>query len=114
VLEGRGVNHRDRRLLDLAHRVQQCTNCERWTDHGCEPAHQNGIDAGKGFGIKSHDHRHAALCHACHAFYDQGSNGQDPSGQYNSSGVDKRDLWTRAHLKTMDYYWSQGWLKVAA
>jgi hypothetical protein len=108
------MNHRDRRLLDLAHRIQQCKNCERWTDHGCEPAHQNGLESGKGTGIKGQDHRHAALCHECHAWLDQGANRTDPSDRYYANRDGKQAMWTRAHLRTMDHYWSQGWVKVAA
>ena len=107
------MNHRSRAMLNLAHRVTECMNCGQHTP-GCEPAHENGVAAGKGFGIKSHDHRHAALWHACHAFYDQGGNGMDPSGLYAATNKDKREMWTRAHLRTMDHYWSQGWLRVAA
>lgn len=88
-------------------------NCERFVEHGCEPAHQNGVTAGKGFGIKAHDHRHAALCHDCHAWLDQGGNRMDPSGRYQAARDEKREMWLSAHLRTMDHYWSQGWLKVA-
>lgn len=107
------LNYRNRRLLDLAHRVQQCMNCERWTDRGCEPAHQNGQESGKGIGIKGSDHRHAALCHDCHAWLDQGGK-HSPCGQWAATRDDKQAMWTRAHLRTMDHYWSQGWLRVAA
>lgn len=106
------MNHRSRSMLNLAHRVTVCTNCGAHSP-GCEPAHENGVVAGKGFGIKSHDHRHAALCHACHAFYDQGGKGMDPSGRFTASREGKRELWQRAHMATMDLYWSNQWLKVA-
>lgn len=105
------MNHRNRALLDLAHRVTECMNCGRYTE-GCEPAHENGIEAGKGFGIKGHDHRHAALCHACHAWYDQGG-GLSPCREYSATWQGKKEMWLRAHRKTFDYYWSQRWLKVA-
>lgn len=105
------MNNRSRRLLDLAHRVTECQNCGRFSPDGCEPAHENGIEAGKGFGIKSHDNRHAALCHDCHAWYDQGGK-RDPSGDWS---VDQKQfMWDRAHKRTFDLYWSEGWLKVAA
>lgn len=106
-------NNRSRKLLDLAHRVEECMNCGRYSP-GCEPAHENGIAAGKGQSIKSHDHRHAALCHECHAFYDVGCNGLDPSGLYGITGDDKAEMWNRAHKRTFDLYWANGWLKVAA
>lgn len=110
-----GMNNRSRKLLDLAHRVQECTNCGRWSEHGCEPAHENGIEAGKGFGIKSHDNRTAALCHLCHVWYDQPiGEGLDPSGLYQPTWEGKQEMWNRAHKATFDIYFRDGWLKVAA
>lgn len=106
------MNVRNRRLLDLAHRVTSCMNCGRYTE-GCEPAHANGIEAGKGQSIKGQDNRHAALCHDCHAFYDSGGTGRDPSGRYHACRADKLEMWTRAHMATFDHYWSQGWIRVA-
>jgi hypothetical protein len=88
------VNHRDRPLLDLAHELHDCTNCGRYAVEGLEPAHQNGIEAGKGQSIKGQDHRHAALC-----------NGPNK--------IEKAEMWTRAHFKTMDEYWRRNWLEVA-
>ncbi len=102
------MNFRSRKLLDLAHRLTECTNCGRWTE-GCEPAHENGIEAGKVFGIKSHDNRHAALCHGCHAWLDQGK-GPDPTG--NWSMWQKPSMFDRAHKRTFDLYWKNGWIKV--
>lgn len=54
------------------------------------------------------------MCHPCHRFYDSGGVGKDPSERYEATFEDKREMWTRAHLKTMDLYWSSGWLRVAA
>ena len=102
------MNNRNRALLDLAHGVNECQNCRRWSE-GCEPAHENGIEAGKGFGIKAHDNRHAALCHDCHAWYDQGS-GMDPSGVWPTS--QKAHMWDRAHKRTFDVYWRNDWISV--
>ena len=107
------MNNRNRSLLDLAHHLHDCMNCDRFSSEGLEPAHENGINSGKGFGIKSHDNRHAALCHACHSWVDQGS-GMDPSGRFDGTREGKRELWVRAHLRTFDEYWRRGWLKVAA
>jgi hypothetical protein len=104
------MNHRNRALLDLAHRVDKCMNCGQWSP-GCEPAHQNGQDSGKGIGIKGHDHRHAALCHACHSWLDQGGK-RSPCGQWAADRAQKAEMWTRAHMATMDYYWEQKWLRV--
>ena len=98
------MNFRSRKLLDLAHRVTECQSCGAFCPQGAEPAHENGVEAGKGFGIKSQDNRHAALCHDCHASYDQGKGTKE----------EKAELWNRAHKRTMDLYWKNGWLKVAA
>jgi hypothetical protein len=106
------VNNRNRSLLDLAHHVNECQNCGRWSEHGCDPAHANGQIAEKGVAIKGNDDMHAALCHPCHAWLDQGGKGKDPSGRYVVSAEDKWDLWMRAHFKTMRLYWANGWLKV--
>lgn len=107
------MNNRSRALLDLAHAVNCCMNCGGYSESGCEPAHENGIEAGKGQSIKGQDNRHAALCHACHLFYDSGS-GPDPTRLYGPSRLDKSEMWNRAHKRTFDYYWQQGWLKVSA
>lgn len=107
------MNNRCRKLLDLAHELHDCTNCGAWATEGCEPAHENGIESGKGFGIKGADNRHAALDHRCHAWYDQGT-GLDPSGRFEGTKEGKAEMWNRAHKRTFDAYWKNGWLKVAA
>lgn len=110
-------NHRDRDLLNLAHLLHECCNCQRYVVEGLEPAHQNGIVAGKGQSIKSQDHRHAALCPdgpgrvGCHTWYDRGIS-IDPTGIYGPTPPEKNEMWTRAHLATFDRYWANGWLKV--
>lgn len=112
-------NNRKRSLLDLAHEVEECTNCGAWTgrlsegNRGCDPAHENGIEAGKGQSIKSQDNRHAALCAACHKWYDSGR-GIDPSSVYDGIYEDKEAMFNRAHKRTFDLYWANGWIKVAA
>lgn len=88
-------------------------NCGRWQEHGLEPAHENGIAAGKGQGIKGQDHRHAGLCTACHFWYDRGT-GTDPSGLYEGTWGMKTEMWTRAFKRTYDEYWQRGYLKVCA
>ena len=105
---------KNRALLDLAHRVHECTNCGRWSEHGCEPAHQNGIDSGKGMGLKSPDHRHAALCHECHSWLDQGGTKPDPTKRYRAVFAEKQEMWQRCNHLTFDLYWANGWLKVTS
>lgn len=105
-------NNRARPLLDLAHDLHDCTNCNRWHE-GLDPAHENGIEAGKGQSIKGQDNRHAALCPLCHTWYDSGSVGLDPSGRYEPTWEGKSEMWNRAHKRTFDTYWRLGWLTVA-
>lgn len=112
------ANNRSRKLLDLAHLIHECTNCGRWVGtegmpDGCEPAHENGISAGKGQSIKGQDNRHAALCGECHRWFDSGRT-NSPCGFYRGTREDKYEMWNRAHKRTFDIYWKNGWLKVTA
>lgn len=103
------MNHRDRALLDLAHRVHQCQVglpdvCQGHMPEGCEPAHANGQRWGKGTGIKAHDVFHAAACHACHVELDQG---------HRVTQEDKLFYWQRGFERTMLIYFREGWVSVA-
>jgi hypothetical protein len=103
--------YRSRRLLDLAHEVERCQNCGRFTG-GCEPAHSNELEHGRGSHHPSHDCYFAALCHDCHAWYDHGKMAKDPSGLYECSREGKREMHTRAMLKTWLWLWSRGKVRV--
>jgi hypothetical protein len=114
-LKAKQQPHRDRSLLDLAHMVHECQNCGAHSAHGCEPAHANGAEWGKGMSMKAGDGFHAALCHGCHAWLDSLSAfGADPSDRFSPFRDDRRSMWTAAHFKTMALYWRNGWIKVAA
>ena len=98
--------HRDRKLLDLAHRVNECQFqiegvCAHYSDHGCEPAHSNELAHGKGTGLKSHDFRHVASCHNCHVEYDTG----------HMPKVLKRELFRDGWERTIALYFENGWIK---
>lgn len=96
-------NFRDRKLLDLAHRLEQCQcGCGLWVP-GCEPAHSNQGVHGKGMSIKAHDCFHAAMAHDHHVAIDQGS---------KLSGEERNDIWRRAFDNTLLEYWRRGWLRV--
>lgn len=100
--------YRNRALLDLAHRLQECQLklpgvCVGFSEHGCEPAHSNFHEDGKGGARKADDDRHAAACHNCHAELDQG----------RSLTLDeKKEAWNRAHKDTISEYFRRGWLVV--
>ena len=103
------MTYRSRAFLDLAHRVHQCQIrlpgiCIGYSEHGCEPAHPNAQEFGKGMGHKAAD-IHAAACHACHAELDQGK---------RFSKAEKRDYWLAGHARTVLLYLERGLLKVSA
>jgi hypothetical protein len=103
-------NYRNRRLLDLAHRVQECQLripgvCVGHSVDGCEPAHSNQSRHGKGGAMKAHDIFHAAACHWCHAELDQGK---------KLSREERRNYWQDGFERTWLLYLKQGWLKVTS
>lgn len=75
-------------------------------------AHSNWSDAGKGMALKAHDCHIAFLCGRCHGWLDQGR-GRDPTNVFIATREDKREVWTRAHLKTFYWLWRDGRLRVA-
>lgn len=104
---------RNRRLLDLAHRIEICQNCGSFGADGMEPAHSNWAAHGKGKGLKSHDCFWAALCSACHRWLDnQGGAGRDPTGIYETTSQGKREMFLKAMHKTWLLLFRSGWLKV--
>jgi hypothetical protein len=90
----------NRRLLDLAHALNQCTGCGKYSEHGLEPAHSNQSRHGKGMSLKAHDCFHAALCHECHVWLDQGPAPRE----------EKIAFWQDAFEQTLLIYFQNGWL----
>ena len=102
------MTYRNRKLLDLAHRVNECQVripgvCEGYCPDGCEPAHSNQLTHGKGTGHKAHDVYHAAACHSCHAELDNGN---------LLDRLERVEWWTLGFERTQLYYWQQAWLRV--
>ena len=102
------MNYRNRKLLDLSHKVNNCQMqmpdiCEIYSPEGCEPAHSNNQTDGKGTGIKSHDFTHVAACHSCHFEYDQGN-------RFNRE--QKRDFFERGFRSTLALYFLNKWVVV--
>jgi hypothetical protein len=100
------MTYRNRRLLDLAHRVTECQVqlpgvCEGHSSHGCEPAHSNQQRHGKGMGHKAADYMHAAACHSCHSELDQGR---------RFTKAEKVEMFMDAWHRTMALYFENGWL----
>lgn len=90
---------RSRKVLDLAHKVNECQVqipgvCIGYSVEGCEPAHSNQSKHGKGAGQKADDNRHVAACHACHVVIDQGAIPRE----------EKIRLWDAAFVRTRAIY----------
>lgn len=103
------MTYRSRAYLDLAHGINECQLrlpgvCIGYSVDGCEPAHANLQEFGKGIGHKSAD-LHVAACHPCHAELDQGR---------LFSKEEKRDYWLAGQARTVLLYLERGLLKVSA
>jgi hypothetical protein len=96
--------YRNRRLLDLAHKVNECQlrtpACTGYSPEGCEPAHSNHQEHGKGKGQKADDDQHAAACRACHLHYDANKMPRDFALKIFNEG----------RARTFKLYRANGWL----
>ena len=92
---------RSRKVLDLAHKVNDCQLqipgiCIGYSFEGCEPAHSNQAKHGKGAGQKADDNRHVAACHPCHVALDQGQMPRDVKARFWDAAFDRtRALYLR-------------------
>lgn len=96
------MTYRSRALLDLAHEspchAQFPHECSQYD--GVEPAHSDAQIWGRGHGHKSHDFAFAACCHTAHMMLD------------TFEREVKQTEWTRAHVATMEWLWSNGYLTI--
>ncbi len=83
--------YRNPKLIKLVRNIP-CQHCGIQSETVCA-AHRN---EGKGMGIKVSDALVAALCYECHYTLDMGK---------NLSKEEKRDMWNRAYITTMQYLW---------
>jgi hypothetical protein len=97
--------YRNRRLLDLAHKVNECQFrlpvCRGYAPEGCEPAHSNFQIHGKGKGLKSSDDEHCASCHDCHIYFDANKMPRDLAVK----------VFNEARERTFALYARMGWLE---
>jgi hypothetical protein len=103
------VTYRNKRLTDLCHDcpcfVDEPHQCN---DHqGSVPMHSDWSIFGRGGWHKAHDFAIAAGCPNAHALL-TGHIGDDSEREH------KRMVWLRAHVKTMEWMWTNGKVKVAA
>ena len=94
--------YRNKKLLEIV-RKSPCQNCG--SQNGTVvAAHSNQARDGKGMGIKAHDYRIAALCHACHAELDQG---------IKFSRQERLELWEDAHRRTIGWLFENDYLSLS-
>lgn len=103
------MNYRNRRLLDLAHRINECqirmeTVCTGYCVDGCVPAHSDSQRHGKGVAIKAEDFFFAAGCAARNSAL---------SHSADFSRETKQGYWQRGFERTLKILWENGWIKVA-
>lgn len=103
------MTYRNRRLLNLAHEMpcmveftHQCTGYL-----GCEPMHSDSQLFGRGGWHKSHDFAFAAGCTVAHRMLTAKVNDETTREQ-------KFYDWLRAFVKTQEWLWANGKLKVSA
>ena len=103
------MTFRSRKLLDLAHRLNECTlqipGCIGYSPEGLEPCHSNWQEEGIGMGIKADDSAIAAGCHHCHMELDD---------RANLTREEKIWYWRRGVIRTMREFFKRGWVRVAA
>jgi hypothetical protein len=91
-------------LLDLAHKVNECQfrlpGCLGYSPEGCEPAHSNHSEHGKGKSQKADDDQHTAACHNCHVYYDANKLPRDFALKAFNEG----------RARTFSVYAQMGWL----
>ena len=90
--------YRNPKLIKLL-RELPCQCCGRLSESVCA-AHRN---EGKGMGMKVSDALVAALCHICHTELDNGK---------TLSREDRRAMWNRAYIGTMQYLLEHGMIEV--
>ena len=100
--------YRNRKFLDLAHKMNECMLClpgvcEGYSPEGLEPAHSNMMIHGKATGQKSHDCFFVASCRSCHHELDHG-NSLDREG--------KQLHWYQGYSRTMLYLFENNLINI--
>jgi hypothetical protein len=92
------MSYRNKKLLAHAKHSPRCFCCGVSNDGTVVAAHANGSEYGKGMGQKAHDWAIAYVCYTCHTEIDQGQQTRE----------ERKDMWLRAHIRTMAYLFDSG------
>ena len=99
------ANFRSRKLLDLARDMPCMASFPHICNGPSVPCHANDLLFGRGFSYRSPDWAFCAACDEAHSYIDGRKGGWDKET--------KRAEWLRAYVKTQDYLWGNGMVKVA-
>lgn len=95
------MTYRNRKLLDLAHDMPCMARFYHVCDGLSEPAHSDQLRHGRGLGHKTGDMWFSAMCHNAHMALD------------TMTRETKTAEWERAHIRTMEWLWENGKVRVA-
>lgn len=101
------MTYRNRKLLNIAHDMPCCADFPHDCNAhlGCEPMHADSHIFGRGHGHKSHDFAFAAGCSNAHRILTAKVNDDLSRDQ-------KFFDWLRAYVKTLEWLWQNGRLRV--
>lgn len=77
-------------------------NCGKFNDGSVVASHSNKQCYGKGMAHKAHDWAIAYLCNDCHYYVDDGK----------ASNEERDIVWLGAHIKTLEWLFREGYLRV--
>lgn len=95
------MSYRNKRLLASA-KGQPCVLCH--ASGTTVAAHLRSVEFGSGTGIKCPDYFTAWLCQGCHDIID-GRRGNIPQ-------FERKEMWLRAYLRTVQQWFEQGIVEV--
>jgi hypothetical protein len=100
-----GMMFRSPKLLAYAKDAPICMGCGKHNAGDVVMAHADWSEYGKGMGMKANDWAIAALCTmVCHPYVDTSS---------KATREERKEFWRRAHVKTIDWLFESGRIKVA-
>lgn len=97
------ANFRCQKMRDLAKEVEECMCCQTPNDGTIIGAHPNGLEYGKGSGLKAND-LVAYMCMTCHDLYDGRAKGWD--------GLQAKQAWHMAFYRSMVWLAKSGHMEV--
>lgn len=95
-------------LRETAKHAPHCFGCMKPNPDGdllCL-AHRNDLRLGRGAYHKTPDIFGAILCEECHGYVD--------GTRFKTTKQEKRDFHQRAHERTLEWWWQQGYVKAAS